>query len=68
MTPRAGGTDEGREQGRVSTERKKRRAGRWLVPLLLALPFLAAIAFAAIRFGPRLIEIINVAIKGAVVS
>ena len=38
------------------------------MPLLLALPFLAVIAFAAIRFGPRLLELINVAIKGAVVS
>ena len=38
------------------------------MPLLLALPFLAVIAFAAIRFGPRLLEIINVAIKGVVVS
>ena len=38
------------------------------MPLLLALPFLAAVAFAAIRFGPWLIEIINVAIKGAVLS
>ena len=52
----------------MSTERKKHRAGRWLVPLLLALPFLAAVAFAAIRFGPRLLELINVAIKGAVLS
>ena len=38
------------------------------MPVLLALPFLAAIAFAAVRFGPRLIELINVAIKGVVVS
>ena len=38
------------------------------MPLLLALPFLAAIAFAAVRFGPRLLEMINVAIKGAVVQ
>ena len=38
------------------------------MPLLLALPFLAVIAFAAVRFGPRLIEIINGAIKGVVVS
>ena len=52
----------------MSTERKKRRKGKWLIPLLLALPFLAAIAFAAIRFGPRLLEVINVAIKGAVLS
>ena len=38
------------------------------MPLLLALPFLAAIAFAMIRFGPRLLDIINVVIKGTVVS
>ena len=38
------------------------------MPLLLALPFLAVIAFAEVRFGPRLIELINVAIKGVVVS
>ena len=36
--------------------------------LLLALPFLAAIVFAALRLGPRLLEMINVAIKGAVVQ
>ena len=68
MTPRAGGTDEGRERERVSTEQKNHGKGKWLLPMLFALPFLAAIAFAVIRFGPRLIEIINVAIKGAVVS
>ena len=38
------------------------------MPLLLALPFLAVIAFAAVRFGPVLIELINIAIKGTVVS
>ena len=38
------------------------------MPLLLALPFLAVIVFAAIRFGPRLLELISVAIKGTVVS
>ena len=68
MIPRTGGTDEGRERERVSTERKTRGAGRWFLPLLLALPFLAVIVFAAVRFGPRLLEMINVAIKGAVVS
>ena len=68
MIPRAGDTDEGREQERVSTERKDRREGGWLLPLLLALPFVAALIFAAIRFGPRVIKLINVAIKGTVVS
>ena len=38
------------------------------MPLLLALPFLAAIVFAALRFGSRLLELINVVIKGAVVQ
>ena len=52
----------------MSIERKNRGKGRWALPLLLALPFLAVIVFTAIRFGPRLIELINVAIKGAVVS
>ena len=52
----------------MSTERKSKDRGGWALPLLLALPFLAAIAFAVIRFGPKLIELINVAIKGAVVS
>lgn len=52
----------------MSTERTNSRKGRWVLPLLLALPFLAVIAFAAVRFGPRIVELINVAIKGAVVS
>ena len=52
----------------MSTERKNREKGRWVLPRLLALPFLAADVFAAIRFDPRLLEMINIAIKGAVVS
>ena len=52
----------------MSTDRKARRGAGWLLPLLFALPFLAAAAFAVIRFGPRLLELINVAIKGTVVS
>ena len=39
-----------------------------MLPLVLALPFLAVIAFAAVRFGPRIMELINVAIKAVVVS
>ena len=68
MIPRADGTDEGREQERVSTEAKKRGKGRWALPLLLALPFLAALIFAAVRFGPILLQLIIAAIKGMVVS
>ena len=52
----------------MSTKQKTRGKGRWALPLLLALPFLAAVVFAAFRFGPLLLDLINVAIKGAVVS
>ena len=68
MTPRAGVTAEGREQERVSTERKKRGAARWLMPLLLALPFLGAAAFAVIRFGPVITKLLSAAVKLVVVS
>ena len=67
MTPRTGGTDEGREQERVSTERKARGGSGWLLPLLLALPYAAVIVFAALRYGARVTELISVAIKGTVV-
>ena len=52
----------------MSTEDKKQKKGGWALPLLLALPFLAAAAFAALRFGPALLKWINVVIKAAVVS
>ncbi len=52
----------------MSIEAKKRGKGRWALPLLLALPFLAAIIFAAVRFGPILLQLISAAIKGMVVS
>lgn len=67
MMFRTGGTEEGREQERVSIDTKRREKGRWAYPLLLALPFLAVIAFAAVRFGPKVIQLINVAIKAVVV-
>ena len=51
----------------MSTETKKSGKGRWLLPLLLAMPFLAVIAFAALRFGPKVLQLINVAIKAVVV-
>ena len=52
----------------MSTEKKTGGKGRWLLPLLLALPFLAAIAFAAVRFGPALLKAVNVLIKAVVLS
>ena len=68
MTTRNAVTGEGREPGKVSTERKKAGKGIWLMPLLLALPFLAAIVFAAVRFGPAVLRYVNVLIKAAVVA
>jgi len=41
---------------------------KWLLPLLLALPFLAALAAAAVWLGPELLRAVNVAIKAVVVS
>ena len=52
----------------MSTEPKGGERRRWILPLLLALPFLAGAVFAALRFGPTLLRIINVAIKAAVAS
>ena len=52
----------------MSRENKKTGRGVWFMPLLLALPFLAAVAFAAVRFGPALLQAINVIIKAAVMA
>lgn len=52
----------------MNTEQKSGDRRLWLRPLLLALPFLAAIVFAALRFGPTILRVISVLIKGAVVS
>ena len=52
----------------MNTENNRPGKGIWLAPVLLALPFLAAVLFAAFRFGPKLIQLINVALKAAVVS
>ena len=52
----------------MSTDQKTRGNSRWLTPELLVLPVLAAIAFRAVKIGPQLLELINVAIKGTVVK
>ena len=51
----------------MNTDAKTGKA-RWVFPLLLALPFLALIALALIRYGTPLLNLINVIIKAAVVS
>lgn len=52
----------------MSTEPKKGEKALWLRPVILALPFLVLILAAAVRFGPTLLRLISVLIKGAVVS
>ena len=49
------------------TKMKAPGTGIWLAPVLLALPILAAMAFAAIRFGPTIVKLINAAVKATVV-
>ncbi|MBQ8072242.1 MAG: hypothetical protein IJ231_00590 [Clostridia bacterium] len=48
----------------------KRKQGPWMIltPILLALPMAAALAFAAIRYGETLQNLIHVAIKLAVIK
>ena len=52
----------------MSTEQKTPGKKIWFFPILLAVPFLAAVAFAAVRFGPTLMRLISAAVKMAVVS
>ena len=52
----------------MNTEKKKTGRGVWFMPLVLALPFLAVITFAAVKFGPTLLRMINVMIKAAVMA
>ena len=48
--------------------KKKNGKGVWAAPLLLALPLLALLAAAVIRYGPALVRLINVMIKAAVTA
>ncbi len=52
----------------MNTETKPGGKRTCVLPLLLALPILAALAFAAVRFGPAVVRLVNVMIKAAVVS
>lgn len=51
----------------MNTENNRPGKGIWLAPVLLALPFLAAMTFAAVRFGPTIVKLINAAVKAMVV-
>ena len=56
----------------MSTEtRIPGKSGRhlsWFGPILLALPFIIALVFAALRWGELLKNLVHVAIKMAVIS
>ena len=52
----------------MNTEHKSGDRLLWLRPLILAVPFLAVIIFAALLCGPTILRVISVLIKGAVVS
>ena len=52
----------------MSTETKAPGRGRWTLPLLLALPYLAVLGYLVYRFGPTIIQLLNAAVKAAVVS
>ncbi len=48
----------------MNTEKgKKRDSGLYLLPLLMAAPVLAAAALAAVRFGPKILKLLNILIK-----
>ena len=42
---------------------QERATVRWLIPILLAVPFLAGLSYIAVRFGPFLHEAVQVAVK-----
>ena len=52
----------------MNTEIKAPGKKIWLLPLVLALPFLGAAAFAVIRFGPVITKLLSAAVKLVVVS
>ena len=52
----------------MNTDHSVRGKKTWFLPLLLAVPFLAVIAFGAVRFGPVLTQILSAAVKAVVVQ
>lgn len=42
---------------------QERLTVRWLIPIMLAVPFIAALSYIAIKFGPFFYEAVQVAVK-----
>ena len=60
-------TEEGSEQGKVSTEKKgKRGMGLFFLPIAFAVPILTVAAAGIIRFGPKILKLLNILIKAVV--
>ncbi len=58
------GTGEGREQGKVSIKsEKKPSAGLYLLPLVTAVPMVAAMTAAVWHFWPQIQKLFNILIK-----
>lgn len=49
-------------------DRKRAGAWKWLMPLIIALPILAAAVPAVRHWGPTLKDLLNILVKVAVVS
>ena len=56
-------TGEGREQEKVNTKTKKAKAGVYLLPLAVALPIAAAMAYAVLRAWPVMQKLAGILIR-----
>ena len=64
MTCSKDDTDEGREQGKVSTEKRKAPgAGLYFLPLVTALPIAAVMALALHRIWPFVHKMVSILMK-----
>ncbi len=59
-------TDEGREQGKVNTEAKRKHKGIFMLPFAVALPVVAVIAAAAFRAWPKVQKLLGLLVRAAV--
>lgn len=51
----------------MTQERIRRRPGWWLLPLGLALPFAGAMAWALCQYGPKVKDLLSIALKMVVI-
>lgn len=51
----------------MTQERIRRRPAWWLLPLGLALPFAGAMAWALCQYGPKVKDLLSIALKMVVI-